>query len=172
MPSTPNPSELAGIKFPGKPAQRQLRTPRIPVWRSKDLAKPYSFYCVGSIAFGDAIVDYETWSVIIRGRRLLLQERDFALCVHLLWAEGDFLSLRSIADKLEVSPGPHTSTIISRIVRRLSQKLSRHGLGNLLERRLGRCRLNFHPTHRSTVEVGDLSMTNADHTAAMRSPQA
>ena len=151
MPSTPNPPELAGIKFPERPAQRRMGTPRIPVWRSRDLAKPYSFYCVGSIAFDDAIVDYETWSVIICGRRLLLQERNFALCVHLLWAEGDFLSLRSIADKLEVGPGPHTSTIINRLVRRLSQKFSLHGLDNLLERRPGRCRLIFHPTHRSTV---------------------
>lgn len=145
MPSIPNPSELAGITFPLRPSQARIGAPRSPAWRSRTLGNPNPFYCVATIEFDHAIVDFETFSVVIGGRRLLLEGRDFALCLHLLWAEGESLTFEEIIDRLGIHPTRHTRVVVARVIKRLVRKFSVNGLDGLLESSPGMCRLRLQP---------------------------
>jgi hypothetical protein len=111
--------------------------------RGRTPTVPDAPYCVATIVFEGAIIDFETFSIVIKGRRLLLERRDFDLCAHLLWAEGEFLSNNRIMDRLNICRTQHTRVVVGRLVRRLAAKLSVHGLDGLLERRRGMCRLNL-----------------------------
>ena len=95
------------------------------------------------IIFQDAIIDFETSSIVIKGRRFLLGGRNFELCAHLLWAEGEFVTNNHITDRLDICRTKHPRAVVGRLISQLEEKLSVHGLEGLLERRRGMCRLNL-----------------------------
>jgi hypothetical protein len=91
-----------------------------------------AFYCVPYIDFGYALVDFESLTVTLLGRRYLLEGSNFALMAELLLAEGRFLSALLLAERLGLK-ARYANDSLNRIAKRLLVQMRLHGQEDLLE---------------------------------------
>ena len=91
------------------------------------------FYCVPVIEFKNAIVDFEALTVSFYGSRYCLDGIAFSLVLSLLSAEGQFVSRRALIAMIGMPASPSGSAQLSRLVRRLREKMKSKNQENILE---------------------------------------
>ncbi len=134
MPSTPSLFDFSGLTTPRRPAQVASGRRRDSGWRSRGT----QFYCVSTIAFDHALVDFETLSIVFLGQRYLLGLSPFLIFVRLLLAEGEPVSYADLGAALGWTPQASGTTIkVARHVRHLYVALAARGQGALLVRQKG-----------------------------------